>query len=175
MFLDPNDVVRHLPFRRGNRAGDFGTGAGHYAHALGERLGSEGSVYAFDIFGPNVDALKRSWNWPARLYGMTADLNEHIPLRDNVLGTAVVANVLHHIDKKGKFVSELARVVEPGGHILVVDWMASFKNMGPPHEFTVAPSEAVRIFRSLGFSVGDMLPAGTHHFAFLAISPEETK
>ncbi|TAJ12906.1 methyltransferase domain-containing protein [Patescibacteria group bacterium] len=174
MFLDPKKIIRHAPVKASHRVGDFGTGAGHYAHILGERLGAEGSVYAFDAFTPHLDALRRAWSAQAQLYAIESDLNTHIPIRNNLLHTAVVANVLHQIEKKGRFISELERVMEPGGSVLVVDWVSSFKNMGPPKEVVLAPSETVRMFRSFGFSVGDMLPAGTHHFAFLAVAPKET-
>jgi hypothetical protein len=40
--------------------------------------------------------------------------------------------------------------------------------MGPAPEKAVAPAEAARLFESAGFTIGDMMPAGTHHFAFIA-------
>ena len=95
-------------------------------------------------------------------------MNTHIPVKDNLLHFAILSNILHAISSRDRFLKELARVIQPGGRALVIDWTESFKNMGPTSEAAVTPSEAVRLMRAAGFSTGDMLPAGSHHYAFLA-------
>jgi ubiquinone/menaquinone biosynthesis C-methylase UbiE len=153
------------------RIGDFGAGQGHYSFALAERLGHGGTIYAFDAFEPNLDALKRGGSaYGSRFFAVRSDLNRHIPLKTNLLNAGIVANLLHQLSDKEQFIAELARVLEPGSEVLVVDWLGSFKNMGPPQEAILAPGEVARLFESAGFSAGPMLPAGTHHFAFVATS-----
>lgn len=169
MFLNPTSVLGHLPFSQHGRVGDFGAGAGHFAFAAAERLGREGSVYAFEAFTPAVESLSReAERRNLRIHALTADLNAHIPLRDNLLHAGIVVNTLHQLSDRERFVGELARVIEPAGKVLVVDWPSSFKNMGPHPEAVVAPGDAARLFRSAGFSISPMLPAGTHHYAFIA-------
>jgi len=166
-------MIRHLPVTAHSRVGDFGAGAGHYSFALAEKLGTEGVIYAFDAFLPALDAIHRAGErYPAEFHALQSDLNLHIPLRDNILNIAVVANLLHQLREQARFVGELARVLKPGGSVLVVDWMSSFRNMGPPHESVLAPGETLRLFNGAGFDTGDMLPAGTHHFAFVATLPD---
>ncbi len=99
-------------------------------------------------------------------------MNTHIPLKNDLLKAAVAANILHQIRDKARFAEEVKRVLEPGGETLVVDWVSSFKNMGPHTDHVVTPGEAARLFEGAGFTVGDMLPAGTHHYAFVARLPE---
>ncbi|MFA5876895.1 MAG: methyltransferase domain-containing protein [Candidatus Paceibacterota bacterium] len=169
MFLNPRDILSHLSITANAKVGDFGVGAGHYSFALAEKLGAEGTIYAFDAFGPVLDAIRRKGeHYPAEFHTLQSDLNEPIPIAENLLHIAVVANILHQIRERERFVMEVARVVRPQGTVLVVDWISSFKNMGPSPEAVLAPGEAVRLFRQAGFDTGDMLPAGTHHFAFLA-------
>ncbi|MBX9765259.1 methyltransferase domain-containing protein [Patescibacteria group bacterium] len=169
MFLNPQSVLEHLPFVGHSRVGDFGAGAGHFTFAAAERLNNEGRVYAFEIFSPSVDALSReAEKRNARVHAMNADLNSHIPLRDNLLHAGIVANTLHQLQNREQFVKELSRVVEPKGKVLVVDWASSFKNMGPHEDFVILPGDAARLFRNVGFSISPMLPAGTHHYAFIA-------
>lgn len=169
MFLNPRDILSHLPLAASFRVGDFGTGAGHYGYEVAEKLGAEGVVYAFDAYTPSLDAVyRRGKTFAPQFHALHSDLNEHIPVRENLLDAAVVANTLSGLSERSRFVSELARVIRPSGSVLVVDWLSSFKNMGPPADATITPADAVRLFRSSGFSVGEMLPAGTHHFAFIA-------
>ncbi len=169
MFLNPREILVHLPVTAHASVGDFGAGGGHFAFAIAEKLGAEGTVYAFDAFGPNLEAIRRQGEkYPATFHTLQSDLNTHIPLRENTLHIATVANVLHQLQERERFVLELARVLKPGGSALVVDWISSFKNMGPEESAVISPGEAVRLFQSAGFKAGGMLPAGTHHFAFLA-------
>lgn len=173
MFIDPKEIVQHLPVTSHSRVGDFGAGAGHYSFALAEKLGAEGVIYAFDAFAPALDTIRRAGDrYPAEFHTLQSDLNLHIPLREDALNIAVVANILHQLHERERFVREVARVLKPGGTALVVDWMSSFKNMGPPSESALNAGEALRLFQIAGFQAGDMLPAGTHHFAFLATLPE---
>lgn len=169
VFLNPKDIFKHLPIHASARVGDFGTGAGHYALLAAEKLGQEGAVYVFDINGSVIDKVRKAGEqYPASFYGMAHDLNVSIPLKNDLLDVAVVANVLHQLERRGPFVKELARVLGRGGKALVVDWAASFNNIGPTKEKAIAAGEAARLFEEAGFTVGEMLPAGTHHFAFIA-------
>lgn len=149
--------------------GDFGAGAGHYSLALAKQKGPYAEIYAFDAFAPAVDSLKHeAERIGAPVYTLHVDLNERIPLADNVLNAGIVANLLHQLKEKTRFVAELRRVLSPDSPVLVVDWARSDRNMGPPEEAVVEPAEAARLFRSAGFSTEEMFPAGTHHFAFIA-------
>ncbi len=169
MFLDPKEILHHLPLTASSRVGDFGAGAGHYSFAVADRLGAEGVLYAFDAFTPALDRLRREGaRYAPEFHALHADFNQHIPIRDDLLQGAVVANVLHQVHERERFVNELARVIAPGGNALVIDWVSSFQNMGPPPESILSSGEVVRLFRSAGFATGEMLPAGAHHFAFLA-------
>lgn len=171
MFLSPTQILKELPLPSRARVGDFGAGSGQYALALAERLGPEGTIYALDAFGPNLDSMRgQAEKYGSSFYTLESDLNRHIPLKTNLLNAAIIANTLHQLTDRERFVSELARVLEPGGKALVVDWAGSFKNIGPPEKSVMTPGEAVALFRSAGFVTGEMLPAGTHHFAFVATS-----
>lgn len=170
MFLDPQDILGRVSVPPGARIADFGTGAGEYALGALERAGDPGTVvYAFDAIPALVRKLERkAARYRGTLYALVADLNQHIPLADDLIHFSVAANILHALQDRERFARELARVTRPGGRALIVDWVASFNNMGPAADAAVTPSEAVRLMRAAGFSAGEMLPAGSHHYAFVA-------
>ncbi len=170
MFLQPRQVVSHLSLRRGLTVADFGAGRGEYSLAVKEAVGNEGAVYAFDVLPDAVETLHRERlrRDMENFFTLCTDLNQHLPLKDRLLHCAVVANTLYALSKRDEFLDELHRVMAPRGRVLMVDWASSFKNMGPREEEVVAAGDAVRLFRAHGFSVGSMIPAGTHHYAFVA-------
>lgn len=159
-----------MPLHAGMRVADLGSGAGAYALLLAERLGDEGAVYAVDRAGEAAERLQRerARRNIANLFVLEADLNKEVPLRSDLLDAAVVSNTLHQLQEHERFLGELNRILKSRGRVLVLDWAGSFNNMGPHAEAVVLPNEAVRLFGSAGFSVGDMLPAGSHHYAFIA-------
>ena len=173
MFLSPVQILDRMPVRAGDQVGDFGVGQGEYSRALLEKLGSEGAVYAFDIYEPHIESLhkarvKQKIN---NLFSLCVDLNSHLPLKDAILHCSLVVNTLHALNDRVQFLSELNRVTKPGGHVLVSDWMHSFNNLGPAEDAVIAPGDAVRLLQAQGFTVGEMIPAGTHHWAFIATKP----
>ena len=165
MFIDPQEILGHLTGHAASKVGDFGAGSGTYAYHLTERF-PDGSVYALDILPQHIEAMSKKKI--KNLFPVMADIERHIPLRDSLLDAALVVNTLHALTEREKFMTELNRVVAPGGQVLIADWAASFNDMGPRPERVVGPGDAVRLVQAYGFSSGPMLPAGSHHYAFVA-------
>lgn len=177
MLASPSDMLTHVRFMPGMRVADFGAGAGVYSSLLLDKIGEEGQVYALDALPQSLEAIRsEALKKGKRCMTVCTEFEQELPMRDNLIDLAIVANTLHAVDpmRRPFFVSELGRVVVPGGQVLVLDWAGSFANMGPPQPLIVAPVDAVRLFRSQGFTTSTMLPAGTHHFAFVATLPMHT-
>ena len=170
MFLSPLQVIEYARVRPGMNVADFGSGRGEYTFKLYDRLQGEGSVYAFDLEPEVIETLSRDRMRKSlsNFFPLCVDLNGHVPLKDALLHCAVLSNTLHALTEREQFLHELHRIMKPKGTVLFVDWASSFNNMGPTSERVVAPGEAVRLFKAHGFEVGDMIPAGSHHYAFVA-------
>lgn len=168
-FLSPYQMLQHFPLGGGARVADFGVGSGTYTNALLER-NSNYTVYAIDCVQEHTDVLHRAHVHESRdnIFPLTADICVHIPLNNELLNGALLVNTLHALNDHAQFLKELHRVMCKKGSVLVVDWIGSFNNMGPTDEQVLTPGEAVRRFKGNGFTVGEMLPAGTHHYAFIA-------
>jgi ubiquinone/menaquinone biosynthesis C-methylase UbiE len=169
VFLSPLQILSALPLPPKPKIGDFGAGKGDYTMLLAKKLGSEAVIYAFDAFHPALDSLhKEGKRHLPRIHALHADLNRHIPLSSGLLNAAIVSNTLHQLQDRECFASEIARVMAHNGKVLVIDWAGSFKNMGPIESNVLSPGEAAALFKNAGFSIGEMISAGTHHFAFVA-------
>lgn len=174
-LASPSDMLRHVRVLPSMKIADFGSGSGAYSSVLLDRIGAEGLVYALDALPQSLESIRRTAALRnKRCMTVCSDFEDELPLRDNLLDVAVVANTLHGVDplRRPHFVSELHRVLVPGGQVLFLDWAGSFDSMGPPAPLIVTPVDAVRLFRSQGFETSTMLPAGTHHYAFVATEPK---
>jgi ArsR family transcriptional regulator len=100
-------------------AGDLGCGTGQVSAALAPFVQR---VIAVDSSAPMLQAARR------RLAAFdNVDLRrgelEALPIDDDGLDAAVLMLVLHHVPEPQKAVAEVARVLKPGGRIIVGDML----------------------------------------------------
>ncbi|MFM9872471.1 MAG: class I SAM-dependent methyltransferase [Fimbriimonadaceae bacterium] len=98
---------------------DVGTGAGHTAYAFAPKVDR---LVAVDITQEMLDIVKREAKTRG-LTNITTELApaEKLPLKSEQATGVVTRLAAHHFDDVAAFVSECARVLEPGGWLLVVD------------------------------------------------------
>jgi ubiquinone/menaquinone biosynthesis C-methylase UbiE len=113
------EEIRELFLPAGDeRAVDVGTGPGTLARALAPLVGE---VVGVDVV-PELLALARR-DAPPNVTFVDGDAT-HLPLDRASFDIAATRRTLHHIARPELVVAELARVVRPGGTVLVEDQIA---------------------------------------------------
>lgn len=107
-FADPHATV-----------GDLGCGTGQVSAALAPFVAK---VIGVDSSAAMLQAARK------RLQGQrNVDLRrgelEALPIDDHLLDTATVMLVLHHIPEPGRALADVARVLKPGGRLVLVDML----------------------------------------------------
>ncbi len=175
MFSDPNNILRQCGVSPGSVVGDFGSGSGSYAHEAAALVGPQGVVYAFDIQKDLVTRLAREVEGKKDniIHPLWVDLEHHkgTGLAAGVLDLGIAANVIFQIVDKDIFIKEIARVLRPGGRLLVIDWKESFGHMGPHPDHVVRESDARRILTDAGLVFDKTIDAGAHHYGLLFRKP----
>ncbi len=128
-FLDPSWVI-----------GDLGCGTGQVAEALAPFAGG---ILAVDGSEAMLEEARRRLEPHGNVEVLHGDL-EALPLEDGSLDAAVLALVLHHLPDPAAALREVARVVRPGGRVLVMDMM--------PHDREELAARMGHVW--LGFSEG---------------------
>jgi ubiquinone/menaquinone biosynthesis C-methylase UbiE len=113
------EVCEFVRPRGDERALDVGTGAGALAFALAPLVRE---VVGLDPV-PELLGLARERALPNTEFveGDGTDL----PFADRTFDLAGTHRTLHHVEQPELVIAELARVTRPGGHVLVVDQLAS--------------------------------------------------
>lgn len=123
---------------------DIGTGTGRVIEILGPRvvhaLGIDQSREMLAIARVNLERAGLS-NSIVRLGDMY-----QLPLADNSFDAVVIHQVLHYADRPAAAIAEAARVLRPGGRLVVVDFA--------PHDLEFLRDEHAH--RRLGFADGDI-------------------
>jgi len=99
--------------------GDLGCGTGQMTMTLAPFVAR---VIAVDGSGEMLQAARRRLRGFDNVELRRGDL-ESLPIDDRSLDAAVVALVLHHVPDPARVLAEAARVLKPGGRLLVVDML----------------------------------------------------
>jgi ubiquinone/menaquinone biosynthesis C-methylase UbiE len=152
---------------------DLGSGRGNYALAIAERIGTKGKVYAFDAWAEGIGEIKtRAMERGLQnVEAKVADIREGIPLADKSVDTCLMATVLHDFiqdDLGERALSESARMLKPGGRLVVVEFKKMEGPPGPPINIRLAPEEVEAVIRPFGFKKARMENVGPYHYLVLA-------
>ena len=110
------DVLKnHTDLRRSARVLDIGCGTSRYAIPLAQRCRC--SVAAVDKSREMLDEGKKKTN-SGRVQWLCADA-EDLPFRHHSFDCALMSMVIHHVHRKQKAISEVHRVLAPGGSLIV--------------------------------------------------------
>lgn len=100
--------------------GDLGCGTGRVSLALAPYVAR---VVAVDSSAAMLQAARKRLRGLDNIDLRRGDL-EALPIDDDRLDAATLMLVLHHVPEPGNAVGEVARVLKPGGRVLVVDMLA---------------------------------------------------
>lgn len=170
MFLNPDDIIKHLFIHEDWHIADLGAGSGAYTLAAAKYV-PIGKIYAVDINREILPFIKAKvlsyghqntevvWGDVDRLGGTNVG--------DVSMDAVILANTFFQIENKSLALQEIDRILKPGGKILFVDWAGSFGNLGPKEEAVVLPAAAKTMFEKAGFVFKEDVPAGDYHYGMI--------
>lgn len=175
MFSHPEKNIAQLGLREGDHVADLGAGVGFYALEAGKIVGTSGLVYAVEVQKDLLDRLDRDMKDKGvhNVKVIWGDI-EHVNgtrLRENSMDAVLVCNILFQVHDRAGFMSEVKRILKPGGIVMVIDWYESFGHLGPAPDAVVSMETAKELFASHGFSFEKDIEAGEHHYGFKVAMP----
>lgn len=98
---------------------DLGCGTGPLSEALAPFVAK---VYAVDGVEPMLDAARERLAPYPNVEVLQGEL-EALPLGERLVDVATLILVLHHLPDPAKVIAEVARILRPGGRLLIVDML----------------------------------------------------
>ncbi|HTQ54433.1 MAG TPA: class I SAM-dependent methyltransferase [Bryobacteraceae bacterium] len=151
----PHEVVMALDLKPTDVVADIGAGTGYFARRFAHHAAK---VYAVDIDAKLLAVARQQA--PANLETVLAAPDDpHLP--DHSVDLIFFCDVLHHIEKRPAYYAKLAKVLKPGGRIVVVDFYKKELPVGPPPAMKIAEGDMVAELRTAGFELTkrlDILP-----------------
>lgn len=174
-FLNPEEVLQQLDIRDGMLVGDFGTGTGHFAIAVGKVVGNYGKVFAIDVRDAALDSVKSR----ARMENLTnimtikADLEKigSTGIADSSLDFVILITVLSQSNNKEEILKESHRTLKRDGKLVVVEWAQTGPAFASAHEYRISKEDLQKIAESVSFKLEKELDVKSFHYGLLFIKP----
>ncbi|OLZ08494.1 class I SAM-dependent methyltransferase [Sulfobacillus thermosulfidooxidans] len=170
-IFPPHMTLDHFLVRPDMVIADIGCGPGYYAIEAAQRL-PEGQVYAIDRQQDMLEwTKKRAQNSGlTNLMGLKASADQ-IPLEAESLDAVLMANVLHDLPDHARVVTEVYRLLKPGGTYFLVEWDKIPTEFGPPLEIRFTPSELMNLLNHHHFEHIQQIEAPAPWFQIRAKKP----
>jgi ubiquinone/menaquinone biosynthesis C-methylase UbiE len=170
-FVVPQEVVKNLAPQQGDRIVDMGAGSGAYTFACAQYVGETGRIYAIDV---QKDLLTKIINESQRqniqnIDTLWADIESPNSTRfnDATIDIVILSNTLFQLPDKSAPLIEAARIIKPGGRVVVIDWSESFGHMGPHPEDVLTADAAKKLIETSGLVATQRFTPGAHHYGFV--------
>ncbi len=151
----PHTVVVALDLRPTDTIADIGAGTGYFARRFAHHAGK---VYAVDI-DEKLLAMVRA-KAPANLQTILAAPDDpHLP--PHSVDMVFFCDVLHHIENRPAYCVKLAKILKPGGRVVVIDFYKKALPVGPPESMKLSDEQVITEFQNAGFALSkrlDILP-----------------
>ena len=163
-----------FPIKAGERVLDLGCGAGRHAFEA-YRRGARVVAADLDVKElPPVNAMFGAMRLegeaapPAGAAAVSADAT-NLPFPDGSFDAVIAAEILEHLPDDAAALSEIARVVRPGGSVAVTvpAWLPERVCWALSREYHEVPGGHVRIFTQAELTAkvraAGLIPTGSHH------------
>jgi ubiquinone/menaquinone biosynthesis C-methylase UbiE len=144
----PEEVIRALALKPGDRVADLGSGSGYFTFRLAQAVGPAGKVYAVDI----DEALNREIAARAEREGygsieviLAAPDNSRLP--EAGVDLIFTSNTYHHIENRARYFAGVRKALRPGGRVAIIDfnregWIQSLGHYTPAEDIKREMREA---------------------------------
>ena len=179
--LSKNNLLEHLVrynLLPGDMSGsvlDIGCGAGHGSNMLSKKYKK---VYGVDISEEAIEYAKKNWASDNTEFVVGSAMD--IPFPDNSFETVSAFEVFEHLNDWRKFLSEIKRVLMPGGVVYISTPNKTLyspgtkKPINPHHVFEMTIPEfksALSEFFTLEEFYGQRTPVYNDHFIWKIVNP----
>lgn len=152
-LLPPKETLIKLGLCEGDIMADIGCGIGYFTIPSSKIVGDSGNVFAMDILPEMIKEveLKVKENNISNIEAILTEEND-LKLEEGKITFGFISFVLHEVDDKEKFLSELKRIISSKGKIAIVEWQKINGEFGPPIDHRLDKTDLINILEKAEFS-----------------------
>jgi ubiquinone/menaquinone biosynthesis C-methylase UbiE len=168
-LIDTAKFFRELDLQKGVTFLDVACGWGLYSLAASDIVGTDGQVYAVDLWEEGILNLRKEAvsKGSQNLEAFVSDVSQNIPIENDCVDVCLMATALHdfvgdQIDRGA--MKEVVRVMKPEGTLVIVEYKKKDGPPGPPKPVRLSPQEVDTLVSAYGFKQKHYAEIGAHHY-----------
>jgi Methylase involved in ubiquinone/menaquinone biosynthesis len=168
-LLPPERILNKFGLLEGDIVADIGCGIGYFTLPASIIVGSDGKIFAMDISDEMLLETREKAYKVGATNIETIRISEHsFLLPDNSVDVGIIFFVLHEAEDPGRFLTELHRIIRPGGKVALIDWEKQEMPQGPPIIHRISEDEAASLLQKIGFTI-TKVNVGENFYGFLGV------
>jgi arsenite methyltransferase len=148
--LQVDRVVEALGLRPGMRVADLGAGTGVFTVPIAKAVGDEGKVYAIDVDSGLLAIVDSKVKAEGVTNVATVAAGATDPRLPEPVDLLFLCDTLHHLPNQGSYVRQFAKLLRPGGRVVVIEFAEGHWPAGH-EEFTITPAQVDGWMQAAGF------------------------
>ena len=151
--LPPAKLVDLLRLSGAETVVDFGAGTGMYSIPLAAAV-PLGRVLAVDEQAQILDRLRAKLEALPAVHNVQPVVSEdgRAPLEDGVADRMLIVNVLHHVYDDPGALTEIVRLLAPGGLLVAAEFARMDRPVGPPNDHVLSLDQLRALLTGAGLS-----------------------
>ncbi|AHF08453.1 class I SAM-dependent methyltransferase [Desulfitobacterium metallireducens] len=132
---------------------DLGCDSGYFSLKAAEVVGPQGKIKAVDLSQERLQVLQQTAQEQCKAEQIETFLaqGESIPLPDEDVDIALIANVLHELHDPVAYLRDTQRILRSNGEIWIIEWQKKEMPMGPLLAERRSLEEWVLVLEQAGF------------------------
>ncbi len=168
-LIDPEKVFAELGLASDTVLYDLACGVGKYTLEAARRMGPKGLIHALDLWPEGIAALQGQVEKLGlkNVRPLCCDVSGRIPLDVHSVDLCLMATVLHDLAHDGTAegtLAEVARVLKPGGRLVVIEFYKVDSHPGPPVAIRLSEQQVDALVGPFGFTRKRIAQVGPHNY-----------
>jgi ubiquinone/menaquinone biosynthesis C-methylase UbiE len=168
--VPPISTLEKLGLSSTDIVADIGCGVGYFTIPAAGMLDSENMVYALDTSDQMLEEVKKRMSAADISNIIAIKTSEYdLKLPDESVTFALLVNVLHEIEDKAQFITEVRRILRAEGKIAIIEWEKENMGMGPPEDHRIGKDETAALLRSFGLIADGAIQLASEFYGLVAV------
>ena len=163
--LQPEKLLRDIGLTTGMTLADIGCGPGFFSIPAAQIVGPNGSIYAADIQGDMLSTVRtRASEADLTNIRVVKTNDRESPITSASCDVVLLAFVIHEIDSRASFLHRAARLLKPGGRLVILEWEKIEEPSGPPLDERMTPEDTLADAQAAGLHLAEARSLTPSHY-----------
>lgn len=168
-LLPPEKTLCQLGLAEADIVADIGCGIGYFTLPAARIVGSQGKVYALDIFEEMLEIVKDKTKDNHLTNVETIHVEEtDYKLPDKSIDYALACLVVHEAEDPVAFFREAYRILQTEGSLVIVEWIKQDSKMGPPMSHRLDGISLETLLQQCGYENTKQIVLNDEMYAIIA-------